>query len=235
MSAFPQSSPEHFATAVLKPCVQLSLLLQGAAARGRDPGHWGVLSHGAVGGGRQLRAPHGLQRCQFCSAHGLNLDRTEVGKGNLPDKMFISWKLCQGSGYIVLCKEHVMKIPLVSWLMVMAQLSCRLRFLELKLSLWAGLRPQGWDAARVRPLSGWWNLLLNFSFWKALIHPKISVSTTSPDLEKDEIPTRFARLCRPEESLLLKHWKLIGKFCFRGRPKYLWLPLPDSQENMSEV
>ena len=146
--------------------------------------------------------------------------------------MFISWKLCRGSGYIVLCKEHVMKIPVLSWLMVMAQLSCRLRFPELKLSLWAGLRPQGWDAAQVRPLSGWWNLVLNFSFWKALIHPKTSVSTTSPDLEKDEIPTR---LCRPEESLLLKHWKLIGKFCFRNQPKYLWLPLPDSQENMSEV
>lgn len=85
VSAFPQSSPEPFATAVLMQWVQLSLLLQGAAARGSDPGRWGLLSRGAIGGGRQLRAPHGLQRCQFCSAHGLNLDRTEVGKGNLPD------------------------------------------------------------------------------------------------------------------------------------------------------
>lgn len=134
VSAFSKSSPEPFATAVLMQWVQLSPLLQGAAARSRDPGRWGVLSRGATEGGRQLRDPHGLQHSQFCSAPGLSLDRTEVGKGNLLYLTFISWKLCQGSGYIVVCKEHVMKIQLVSWLMV-AQLPCCLHFLELKLSL----------------------------------------------------------------------------------------------------
>ena len=116
--------------------VQLSLLLWRAAASGRDPPPLGGQPWGCRGG-RQLGAPHGLQRCQFHSAHRLSLDRAEAGKGNLPDETFISWKLCRGSGYIVLCKEHVMKIPLVSWLMATAQLPCHLCFLELKLSLWA--------------------------------------------------------------------------------------------------
>lgn len=46
VSAFSKSSPEPFATAVLMQWVQLSPLLQGAAAWSRDPGRWGVLSRG---------------------------------------------------------------------------------------------------------------------------------------------------------------------------------------------